>query len=179
MKAQLSCHQSLTCWINSHNASLDFCHDETVDIWFIILNKFTIFIWILFYHDVQMSPAATFMTTNSIWMMTISLRPCTKEYPTTHLIYVFTWQNIFLFFNGHPNTHLWVHRMDTRDCLYWKLPWYCVWSVCQAKYGQKICHQNCGISPSLPVFTQKSCPWCHFRFVKNEKLECEIKVSLG
>ena len=96
MKAQLSCHQSLTCWINSHNASLDFCHDETVDIWFIILNKFTIFIWILFYHDVQMSPAATFMTTNSIWMMTISLRPCTKEYPTTHLIYVFTWQNIFL-----------------------------------------------------------------------------------
>ena len=43
----------------------------------------------------------------------------------------------------------------------------------------KTCLQNCGISSSSPVFTQQFRPWCHVRFVKNKRLECEMKVSLG
>ena len=44
--------------------------------------------------------------------------------------------------------------------------------------GKKF-HQKCVISLSSPVFTHKSHLWCHVNFVKNERLECEIKVSLG
>ena len=34
-------------------------------------------------------------------------------------------------------------------------------------------------SLSSPVFTRQPRPWCHLRFMQNERLECEIKVSLG
>ena len=42
----------------------------------------------------------------------------------------------------------------------------------------KNCHQKCGMSLSLQVFAQQYRPWCHVCFVKNERLECEIKVPL-
>ena len=35
---------------------------------------------------------------------------------------------------------------------------------------------KCGISPPSPVLTRKYCPGCHVRFVKNKRLDCEIKV---
>ena len=31
----------------------------------------------------------------------------------------------------------------------------------------------------IAFFDQKYCPWCHVRFVKNKRIECEIKVPLG
>ena len=40
-------------------------------------------------------------------------------------------------------------------------------------------HQKCGMSSPLLFFAHQYHPWCHVRFVKNERLECEIKVSLG
>ena len=43
----------------------------------------------------------------------------------------------------------------------------------------KKCHQKCRMSPLLPVFSQKSHPWCHVCLVKNERPECEIKAPLG
>ena len=44
---------------------------------------------------------------------------------------------------------------------------------------EKKIYQKCRMSLSLPVFVRKCCPWCHVNFVKNERLECEIKVPLG
>ena len=43
----------------------------------------------------------------------------------------------------------------------------------------KNCHQKCGMSLSSHFFSQKYCPWCHFSFVRNERLECESKVPIG
>ena len=43
-------------------------------------------------------------------------------------------------------------------------------------------HQKRRMSFTLPDFAWRSCPGCHVRFVKNERLEWvtdEIKVSLG
>ena len=51
--------------------------------------------------------------------------------------------------------------------------------VCLARDGRKNCYQKRGMSSSSPVFARQSPPLCHVRFVKNERLECEIKVSLG
>ena len=53
-------------------------------------------------------------------------------------------------FNHHPNPHLWVHKMDSRCCLYCQFPSYCVWSVFQTRNGQKtstinaewVCHRK-------------------------------------
>ena len=42
-----------------------------------------------------------------------------------------------LFFNRHPNPHLWVYKMDPRYCPYWKFNCYCVWSCCQARDEKK------------------------------------------
>ena len=50
--------------------------------------------------------------------------------------------------------------------------------VCQARDGGGNFHQKRGMSSSLPVCVRQSRPWCHVRFVENENLECEIKVSL-
>ena len=51
-------------------------------------------------------------------------------------------------------------------------------SISGKKWANK-CHHKCGMSLSLPVFDQQYRPWCHFHFIKNERLECEIKVPLG
>ena len=45
--------------------------------------------------------------------------------------------------------------------------------------GKKICHQKCGMGPLSPVFARQYRPWCQVNSVKNERLECEIKVPLG
>ena len=45
--------------------------------------------------------------------------------------------------------------------------------------GQKNCHQKLRMALLLPVFDRQYRPWCHVRFLKNERLECEIKVPLG
>ena len=50
----------------------------------------------------------------------------------------FSWHNIFLLFNCHPNPHLWVYIMDPRCFLYWQFPWYFVWSVFLARNRQKM-----------------------------------------
>ena len=31
----------------------------------------------------------------------------------------------------------------------------------------------------VAIFAQKYCPWCHVHFVKNKRVDCEIKASLG
>ena len=49
----------------------------------------------------------------------------------------FSWHNIFLLFKCHLNPHLWVYKMEPICCLYSKFPWNCVWSVFQARNGQK------------------------------------------
>ena len=51
---------------------------------------------------------------------------------------IFTWHNIFLFFNHHPDPHIWVYKMDPRCCLYWQFPWYCVWAIFLTRNGQKL-----------------------------------------
>ena len=58
------------------------------------------------------------------------------------------------------------------------LPCNIICIVCQERDRQKNFHQKCGISLSFTVFTFQSLPCCHVCFVKNERLEWEIKVSL-
>ena len=57
-------------------------------------------------------------------------------------IYVFTWRHTLLFFNLHPDPQLWVYKRNSKCCLYCQFPWYCVWSVCQARDGQKNATKN-------------------------------------
>ena len=54
----------------------------------------------------------------------------------------------------------------------------CLVSILDKKWA-KNCHHKCGMSLSLQVFAWQYLPLRHVRFVKNERLECEIKVSLG
>ena len=43
---------------------------------------------------------------------------------------------------------------------------------------KKTATKKFGMSLTAPVFAWQYCPWCHVCFVKNERLECEIMVSL-
>ena len=43
----------------------------------------------------------------------------------------------------------------------------------------KNCHNKCGMSLSSQYFAWQSLLWRHVSFVKSERLECEINVSLG
>ena len=92
---------------------------------------------------------------------------------------IFTWHHIFLYFNSHPSSCLWVYIMNPTCYLFWKFSWYCAWSVCKARGGQKNCHKKFKISSLSPLFTHQYCPWFHVCFLKHERLDCEIKVSLG
>ena len=54
----------------------------------------------------------------------------------------------------------------------------CLISISDTKWAKKY-HNKCRMILSSQNSDWQPRPWCHVSFVKNERLECEIKASLG
>ena len=83
-----------------------------------------------------------------------------------------------ILFNCHPNHHLYVYKMD---------PYVAFTGIFfDVVFGQYLIQEMGKKLPStmwnesvIASFSGKYHPWCHDHFVKNEGLECEIKVPIG